>query len=315
MVDRHEKDIKVMDYLKLSRNASSFILLIAMNLVGSGDAHAQTTSGSASSDRSGVERIDASDRLRMLSQEISAAACLFDAGIDVQSNRGVIEDGIADFDNILSALRDGDPAFGIALPETNRKMLAAIRGLSLQWDRLKLAAGNRVGGIPDDSLVDYLSRQNINTMHAAKYLVTEAVNTYAVPPALLQGDAFTINILARQRTLAHQMSKELCGVASGNLTMGNVARLRNSVRLFDASLVALRDGFPAAGVAAPPSDETLKALEAMAVEWNTISEQIERVASQQDMSQATKLMARLGQLQDALDSLVTTYAQDSKSGI
>lgn len=304
-----------MDYLKLSRNASSFMFLIAMNSLGSGEVIAQTASGPAASDRSGVERIDASDRLRMLSQEISAAACLFDAGIDAQSNRTIIASGIVEFDTLLLALRDGDPSIGIASPETNRKMLAAIRGLSLQWDRLKLAAGSRVDGITQDSLVDYLSRQNINTMHAAKYLVTEAVNTYAVPPALLQGDAFTINILARQRTLAHQMSKELCGVASGNLTMGNAARLRNSVRLFDASFVALRDGFPAAGVAAPPSDETLKTLEAMTVEWNTLSEQIERVATQQDMSQATKLMARLGQLQNALDSLVTIYAQDSKSGI
>ena len=304
-----------MDYLKLTRNASSIALLIAMSLVGSGDAYAQTTSGPATSDRSGVERIDASDRLRMLSQKISAAACLLDASIDEQSNRSIIANGIVEFDSILTALRDGDPAIGIATPETNRKMLAAIRGLSLQWDRLKLAARDRVDGKIADSLVDYLSRQNINTMHAAKYLVTEAVNTYAVPPALLQGDAFTINILARQRTLAHQISKELCGVASGNLTMGNVARLRNSVRLFDASLVALRDGFPPAGVAAPPSDETLQALEVMVVEWNTISEQIDSAASQQDMSQATALMARFGQLEETLDSLVTTYAQDSKSGI
>lgn len=304
-----------MDYLGFMRNAPTLLLLAAMNLGGSNAALAQTTIEPGSADRSGVERIDASDRLRMLSQQISAAACLLDAGIDVQSNKNVITNGIVEFDTTLTALRDGDPAIGIATPETNRKMLAAIRGVFLQWDRLKVAAADRIEGKETDGFVDYLSRQNINTMHAAKYLVTEAVNTYAVPPALLQSDAFTINILARQRTLAHQISKELCGVASGNLTMGNAARLRNSVRLFDVSLGALRTGFPAAGVAAPTSNEARQSLQTMADEWNTISAQIDAAAIQQDMPSTVSLIARLGLLQDTLDSLVTRYAQESKSGI
>lgn len=304
-----------MNNLRSMRKAPTMLLLMAMNLTGSHAALAQATQVPGTTDRSGVERIDASDRLRTLSQKISTAACLLDAGIDAQANKDVIADGITAFDTILSALRDGDPAMGIATAETNRKMLAAIRGLSLQWDRLKVAAGNRVAGEKADELVDYLSRQNINTMHAAKYLVTETVNTYAVPPALLQSDAFTINILARQRTLAFQISKELCGIASGNLTMGNAARLRNAVRLFDVSLGALRNGFPGAGVAAPASEDARKMLEDVTDEWSAISERIDVAANQQDLSASVALIARLGQMQDTLDSLVASYAQESKSGI
>ena len=290
-------------------------MLVAMNIAGGGYAAAQTATAPLATYQSGVERVVASDQLRMLSQQISASACLVDAGVSADTNKEIISNGLSEFDRILTALRDGDAEQGIATAEENRKMLAAIRGLSLQWDRLKIAAEDRVAGRTSDELVDYLSRQNINTMHAAKYLVIEAVNTYAIPPALLQTDAFTINILVRQRTLSHQISKELCGIASGNETMGNQARLRNAIRLFDASLLALRDGFPAAGVSAPQSEASRDTLSSMTVSWAELKAEIEQAATQTDIVLVATLVGRLTDMQVSLDDLVTIYTQESKNGL
>lgn len=299
-----------MKYLRPTLTATAF--LFAMNITNSGAAVAQTA---AASDQSGIERVIASGQLRMLSQQISASACLMDANVSSEANKEIIASGIAEFDLILDALRDGDVGQGIATAEGNRKMLSAIRGLSLQWDGLKAAAENRITGRPSDDLVDYLSRQNLNTMHAAKFLVTEAVNTYAIPPALLQTDAFTINILVRQRSLAHQISKELCGIVSSNQTMGNSARLSNAIMLFDASLSALLSGFPAAGVSAPQAESSREALATMSESWAILKSEIEDAATQTDIALVAQLIGRLTDMQVSLDDLVTVYAQESKKGL
>ncbi len=304
-----------MDNLRTTFNPATLALMVSMTIAATGQGFAQSAKQSPGVDQFGVERIEAGDQLRMLTQQISASACLVDAGIEVDAHKAAIKEGIADFDAILAAMRDGDTAYGIQTPETNRKMLAAIRGLSLQWDLLKVSAEQRVNGDASGEVVDYLSRQNINTMHAAKYLVTETVNTYAVPPALLQNDAFTLYILVRQRTLAQQIAKELCGLTSGNVAMGTEARLRNSTRLFDVSLGALLNGFPSAGVAPPETDDSRRSIEEISVEWSDISGQLIGVAQKGDMQAATGLIQRLDQLLTPLDQLVATYAAESRSGI
>ena len=265
--------------------------------------------------QSGVERIDASDKLRMLIQEISVAACLVDADVDADTYRGAISQGIAEFDALLAALETGDAAYGIGSAEENRKMLSAIRGLALQWERLKIAAQSRVDDAPVEDGVDFLSRQNLNSMHAAKYLVLEATNTYAVPPALLQLDAFTINILARQRSLTQQMAKEACGVITGNTIMGREARLQNAVGLFDASLDALINGLPSAGVAAPSSADISERLMALSSDWSDIKADLAGLAGQEDAQKAGDLYQSLADLRASFDEIMPLYIEDSKSGL
>lgn len=266
--------------------------------------------------RSGVERIVAADSLRMWTQRLAAAACLVDAGIDAERHRGVIAEGLESYEALLAGLEAGDPAFGIGSAEEDRKMLFALRGIALQWERLKPSAELRLtGGDPWAEGPDFLSRQNLNSMHAAKYLVAEAINTYAVPPALLQSDAFSVSVVARQRSLTQQMAKEACGVATGNRVMGSAVRLSKSARLFDASLGALMNGMAGAGVTPPPTEEIRAGLQAVQEDWSALRPRIDGLNDGSDPAEAGAIFDALDGLLQRLDGLMPLYIEDSKADI
>jgi len=148
-----------------------------------------------------------------------------------------------------------------------------------------------------------------------KYLVSEAISAYAIPPALLQNDAFTLQIVARQRTLAQQIAKETCGVLTGNNMMGNEKRLANSTRRFDASFNALVNGFPAAGVSAPATDEIKAGLAAMKSDWAELQGALASVDADADPAQAGSIVSKLDSLMVQFDALVPLYVEESKSGL
>ena len=266
--------------------------------------------------RSGVERIAAADSLRMWTQRLSAAACFVDAGIEPERHRSVIAEGIMSYESLLAGLEKGSDALGIGSPEEDRQMLFAIRGVALQWERLRPSAELRLtGGDPAAEGPDFLSRQNLNSMHAAKFLVAEAINTYAIPPALLQSDAFSIQVVARQRSLSQQMAKEACGVVTDNRVMGSPVRLRNSARLFNASLGALLNGFAAAGVTPPPTAEIRDGLQAVQAEWSALKPRIDALNAASDAAEAAAIFDALDVIRQQIDALMPLYIEDSKADI
>ena len=263
----------------------------------------------------GAERIDLSDRVRMNSQRIAAMSCMIDAGANVDENRAAILEAMTEVDGLLAALKDGDTDLNVTVAESDRKMLTAIRGVSLQWELFRDALDLRLTAGAQSVGPDYVSRQNLNLMHASKYLVSEAISAYAIPPALLQNDAFTLQIVARQRTLAQQIAKETCGVLTGNNMMGNEKRLANSTRRFDASFNALVNGFPAAGVSAPATDEIKAGLAAMKSDWAELQGALASVDADADPAQAGSIVSKLDSLMVQFDALVPLYVEESKSGL
>lgn len=265
--------------------------------------------------KSGAERIDAGDNIRRLSQQIAAAACLIDAGVGVDRYRSVIFDAMSDYDRLIAALNTGDPDLGIGAPEEGRRMLTSLRGLSLQWDRYKAAAAERITGQVSEDGPDYISRQNLNVMHSGKYVVSEVINHYTIPPALLQGDAFTLSIAARQRSLSQQIAKEACGVITGNETMGSLARLNSTVRRFDASHQALLNGFAGAGVSPPPNATIAEGLAGITANWDALRATLDGVSATGNAAMADALYQQLDVISAEYDALVALYVTDSKSGI
>ena len=264
---------------------------------------------------SGAERIDVSDRIRTQSQRVAVISCLIDAGIDAEAHRATLTASLAEVDKMLAVMNDGDAALGITVPEDDRRMLAAIRGIKLQWDPFKVEAQTRLGtGTPAPG-PDFVSRQNLNLMHVSKNLISETINHYSIPPALLQLDAYTLQIVARQRALSQQIAKEACGILTGNPIMGNQPRLTNAIARFDASFNALLNGFPAAGVSAPATPEIKAALSAMSESWGNVKAELAQVTPNGGAEQAQNLFRQLDSLRDQYDDLVPNYVVQSKSGI
>jgi len=263
---------------------------------------------------SGAERIEIGDRIRMQSQRISAMACMMDAGVNVDAHRTAIQEAITEVDALLAGMKDGDATLNLTVAEDDRRMLSAIRGVKLQWEHFRDALNLRLSDI---ELVgpDYVSRQNLNLMHASKFLVSETVNRYTIPPALLQSDAFTLQIAARQRSLAQQIAKESCALMTGNAVMGSSRRLQNATKRFDASFNALLNGFPAAGVSAPATDEIQERLSDMSADWLALLAQLVALDDQAGSAKAQDIYNALDHIMVQYDALVPLYIEESKSGL
>ncbi|MFQ1701416.1 type IV pili methyl-accepting chemotaxis transducer N-terminal domain-containing protein [Loktanella agnita] len=278
-------------------------------------AIAQGTSQSAGVYLAGAERIVVGDDIRSLSQQIAVAACLHDANVDANTYGTVMTQSMAEYDALMDALINGNPAVGIDVAEDDRKILAALRGLSLQWDRFNAAVDAKLAGSTEGSGPDFVSRQNLNVMHSSKYLISELISRYSIPPALLQSDAFTLNIATRQRSLAMQIAKEACGVITGNRTLGNQNRLENAMTRFDLSLTALVNGFPAAGVSPAPTPEIRSDLTDIMATWTTAKTQLGTVSGPGDAATAARIYEQMRDISGQLDNLIPLYVTASKSGI
>jgi Type IV pili methyl-accepting chemotaxis transducer N-term len=268
-------------------------------------------------DTGAAQRIDLVERVRAISQKIGAAACYSNAGIESAAFNTVMTDSITEFDRIMAALSDGSPDLGLPGKEEERKVLAGIRGVNLQWAEFSKAAQALLADSSSADSWAYVARQNLNLMHSTKYLVGEVMNTYANPPELLQSNALTLDIVGRQRALAFQLSKESCGLLTGNTVVGNPERLSKTMRLFEASLNALRNGFDAAGVIKPPTDEIKTGLEAVAADWDGVKTELAKVTGPDSVDAAASLdiFTRLDAISAKFDALTVLYVASSKSGI
>jgi len=295
------------------RSACAAMALIATPFA---SVSAQESSAPAGVYLAGAERIEIGDRVRMYSQRITAMACMIDAGVNVDENQAAITQAMAEVDVLLDAMKNGNSDLNVATVEEDRRMLEAIRGVALQWDIFKDALELRMN-VGSDAIVgpDYVSRQNLNLMHATKYLISETVSKYTIPPALLQNDAFTLQIAARQRTLSQQIAKETCGILTGNAVMGSEVRLAKSTRRFDASFNALVNGFESAGVSAPATSEIREGLTAMSNDWTTLRAELEQVNKNSDPATVGALYGQLDSLMARFDTLVPLYVEESKSGL
>jgi hypothetical protein len=300
---------------KLRTSCRAICAAIAVTTTMVQPAAAQSTTTAADVYLAGAERIDVSDQIRTLSQRIAVASCFVDAGVSVDEFQGVMSNSVVEFDALFAALRDGNPDMGINLVEEDRKMLVALQRVSSQWDNYKTAIAYRIAGSITEAGPDYISRQNLNVMHVGKYLISEVINRYSIPPALLQRDAYTLTIAARQRALSQQIAKEACGVVTGNTVMGNLGRLDKSVRRFDASLNALVDGFPAAGVSAAPTPNIKAQLETIQGDWNAVRGQIDAISGPADVQVAVDIYRQLDAIATQANALVPLYVVESKSGI
>jgi len=307
----HEGTLNV-KYKAFKRFSTSACMAMAVFLSAPATTVAQENSAQDALYESGAERIDVVDRMRMQSQRISALSCMYDAGINVEQSKAAIEDAVAEYDALLSAIRDGAPALNINIAEDDRRMLSNIRGLGLQWENFKQAVNLRMDSQVETVGPDYVSRQNLNLMHSSKILVSETIAHYAIPPALLQNDAFTLLIAARQRTLSQQIAKEACAIITGNDTMGRAARLANATNRFDASHNALLNGFEGAGISPAPTPEIREGLLAMTSDWVILREQLAQVSSNTSTAQVSEIYEQLDDVVVQLDAIIPLYIAESK---
>lgn len=212
--------------------------------------------------------IDVTAGQRMLSQRVVKAICLASAQVNFAGNFQELRSAHDTFKVMHYGLINGSNE--LSIPEiTSPEVLAqldhvgsVISDFAPIVDRM-----TQTGDIDQIELVS-LNDQSLFLVGALNETILELGTAYSETLSTQNlGVALTLDIAARQAMLSQQLVKEMCMMH----VLGNQAgNIRATMNMFDASLNALIDGFPAAGVIPPPTEEIYNKLAEVKNIWNTL---------------------------------------------
>lgn len=241
--------------MRIDQSFAKRLLCLAAISVGlMGQTSAARAEGDLAFDGSKA-RVNLSNKLEMLTQTIGSASCRLNAGIGQEAATADLEKARTDFNTILIGLEQGSMALGIPSPERHGVVLKSIESVRNTWRPIDDAAATLIATAsaqPDAARV--IAAGNLELLEATKILASDISGKYSNPHELTQADAMALHIAGRQRTLAHQITKEVCGIVTGVSDLGTVENLGQSLDMYTLSLNALRDGMLEAGVNPPPND-------------------------------------------------------------
>jgi hypothetical protein len=187
--------------------------------------------------------LNLSGKQRMLTQKMSKEVLLIALDSDKEGNIKSLQATAALFDRTLKGLRDGDQE--LALPPTvSKRILRQLKKTAGLWSPFH-AAIQAILAKQD------LSAEDVKLIADSNLPLLKEMNRCV---KLYEGDAsrqglksdpglaVTINLAGKQRMLTQKMSKEFLLVAYKHDEAVNRLNLRETVTLFDRTLIGLRDG-------------------------------------------------------------------------
>ncbi|MEP5762648.1 MAG: type IV pili methyl-accepting chemotaxis transducer N-terminal domain-containing protein [Litoreibacter sp.] len=229
-------------------------------------------------DAGAADRIRAADRLRTLSQEISAETCLLHNGVLPDQNRSALAHSISEFDGILDALLNGDPSRHIIGAEENPKTIREIKAIMTEWAPVQQIASDVLADPRNASATHAIYAQSQHLLETTSHLLSELEGEYSHPTEVLMSDMMLIEFAGRQAMLTQKITYDTCLVWSGFGNQEQVNELKTICDNFDLIARALHDGMPAAGIATAPTDEIRAALEEVVEDWDDVLAHIEKIA-------------------------------------
>lgn len=263
------------------------------------------------------ERINFSGKLRMLTQRLANAACYVHAGVATEEAQVLLSASGAEFDKIVNALEFGDEELGIKGVEERRKTLVVLKALKEGWAPFFEAVKALQSDASDAEAMAYIAEMNLPLLERAKLLVSELSGQYSNPTEMLQSDVISIDIAGRQRMLTQKMSKEACGIETANSVLGTVEALGGTMNVFEASLFALRDGLPAAGLNPPKNPEIKAQLDIVVSHWTAVRSRLDPVqaGAKFDETDQVEIMKGLNVTMKDMNVAVGMYTSAAKLGL
>lgn len=225
-------------------------------------------------------RIDLAGRQRMLAERMASQFCYARSQVDTFDSLDDLKNAVELFDETHVGFKRGDND-ALLFAEENPSLLKAWSQVNLLWVPLKglyeqILAGEFVTE-EDYSLAMGLTSE-VRTR--ANDMVARERSVYAEE---LAGDGFgnalLIDLYGRQRMLSQKLSKEVCLAAGGFELDQTLPELEATLKLFERSLGAFREGLPVAGVPKPPTEEIAAQLARANDEWSKISYVPQTIAS------------------------------------
>jgi hypothetical protein len=212
------------------------------------------------------------NRQGLLAERMAKAACLAARGIDREDAFAQLREAYETFARVHAGLRGG----GI---ESSPELQAAVAKADPAWSVARMIVATSLEGsaVETDALpmLDRASTEVADRMDSAARLTAGDTAEAAGPIT----QAFTRDVAARQRILSQRIVKEACllGLAQGQDVETGRDRLNGTVALFEASLTALRDGMPEAGILPPPNLDVERRLDWVGQLWSGLEADLELV--------------------------------------
>ena len=236
----------------------------------------------------GSERIERANLLPMLTQRVAAASCALTSGVQTDESYAALEQATQSFDAIIDALKNGNPDLNINGPETNRRTLHDLENLRTAWEATHGAIDAVLADGHDVDSAHLIDDQNLELLELSNILASDTSSQYSYPYEMTQTDVMMLNIIARQRTLSQQIAKDACEVWTGYRSDEAKEDLDKVMDIFEKSLLALRDGMPAAGLQPAPTPEIRNDLDGLIARWGPVNANLLRQVAGEELEHAAK---------------------------
>ena len=271
-----------------------------------------TTAAAQSADDSyngGKARVSRSASLRSLTEAVAAASCRVGNGYDTAEAQADLARARDDFDRIIDGLINGSPALGMPGAEPRARTREALNVIGTFWSPIHDAAGRLADGSGSAADAATVADTHADLFEQTEQTASVISGQYADPQQLLQSDATVLNFAVRQRALAYRMSRLMCEMASGTGDASTQQALAETVDLFEKTLLALRDGFPGAGINPPPNETIANSLNSTFELWRDRRSAFDGAIAGQtpDAAQVSAAAALSDDLSKAMNNAITLY--------
>ena len=225
------------------------------------------------------QKINLSGRQRMLTQRMTASACIAATGMDSGARAQIAQAAHDDFSAALTGLRDGDTALGLPI-ETHIPIREAFDAVEALW-QLSPAVQQLAAGYGNSETLTQIMSKTVDLLILSNEAVQRIVAKYG-GSNIDAGVAKAIDVAGRQRMLSQRMVKSACFVFVGVGGEEAQQELADAISLFESSLHDLINGNPSLGISAPPTSPITEQLEVVQNLWGPFRARLEALSAEQD---------------------------------
>lgn len=305
-----------MRFLRLGLLAmgGAYLYLTGATAATAEDVSAQLINAQLVEDIGASERVEAAALLRVLTQEVSSAACHMTKGVDPEQSRKLLLESKTNFALFLDALQHGNPDLNIIGTEERRKTVMMIEDIRAKWAPVHNAAVRLLDDHSDLDALSMIKAHNEDILAATFDLTSEIAGQYSNPAELLQADVMLLDFAGRQALLTQKMAKIACEIWSGNRGDDRITLLGKTMQTYDLTLTALHDGMPAVGLLPAPTPEIDAALLSARDNWSVIKAELEQLMASDTVSDESKVLlyTHLNEAMYEMEKIEHMYVAHSK---
>lgn len=229
--------------------------------------------------------------LLSLTNQATASVCMIDAGVAVNVETRELAQTRQSIVSTLATLQDFD-------------------ALENDWLPMDVGISMILAGDNPADYVPVIDAAQAALQVTVMNLRDQAAYDEGVTRSMSVSDMLALDILHRLDVLMHQMKAEACALSKdvGNAELRR--DLTNKIGVYEASLMALTNGVPDLGIAAPVDDSERQMLAASGSDWQNMRPVLEHIADTGDAtsSELIGLRTRISLLDDRMAALVDLYA-------